>query len=77
MVVVLKCLFKELTFFQKLVACLAWQQSSLIPNVSNALLCFIENEMLVLHVTLNPSNLGFLTYYIPVHFLSEDEMLAD
>jgi len=60
---------------KKLVACLQWQQASLIPNVSTALLCLIENEMLVLHVTLNPEHLGFLTYYIPVHFLSRDEML--
>ena len=68
-----KCCLKVDT--KKLVACLQWQQTSLIPNVSRALMCFIENEMLVLYVTLNPENLGFLTYYLPVHFLSEDEML--
>ena len=70
-----KCCLKIDT--KKLVACLQWQQSSLIPNVSRALMCFIENEMLVLYVTLNPENLGFLTYYLPVHFLSEDEMLEE
>lgn len=60
---------------KKLVACLQWQQSTLLPNISNCLLCFIENEMLVLHVTLNPSQLGFMTYYLPVHFLSPDEIM--
>lgn len=59
---------------KKLVCCLQWQQSGMIPNVSNALLCFIENQMLVVHVTFNPNTLGFLTYYVPVNFLSQEEM---
>ena len=35
----------------------------------------IENEMLVLHVLLNPGDLGFLTYYVPVHYISGDAVL--
>jgi len=62
---------------KNLVASLQWQQASMFPNVTNALFCFIENEMLVLHVRLNPENLGFFTYYVPVHFLSEDESLDE
>jgi hypothetical protein len=32
----------------------------------------IENEMMVVHVMLNPEDLGFFTYYVPVHYLSGD-----
>ena len=62
---------------KKFVTCLQWQQSSMIANISNALMCFIENEMLIIHITLNPEKLGFLTYYVPVHFLSDEEMLDE
>jgi HUS1 checkpoint protein len=55
---------------KKLTACLQWQQQSGL--VSSALLCLVENEALVLHCMLNPSEVGFFTYYIPVHFLSHD-----
>jgi hypothetical protein len=33
----------------------------------------IENEMMVVHVVLQPEDVGFFTYYIPVHFLSDME----
>jgi len=33
----------------------------------------VENEMLVLHVTLFPESVGFFTFYVPVHFLSEGD----
>eukprot|EP00546_Thalassionema_frauenfeldii_P005636 CAMPEP_0178925818 /NCGR_PEP_ID=MMETSP0786-20121207/18145_1 /TAXON_ID=186022 /ORGANISM="Thalassionema frauenfeldii, Strain CCMP 1798" /LENGTH=201 /DNA_ID=CAMNT_0020600785 /DNA_START=564 /DNA_END=1169 /DNA_ORIENTATION=+ len=51
---------------------LLWQQSNL--STSSALLCMVENEMLVLHVLLDPASIGFFTYYVPVHFLSSSEM---
>lgn len=60
---------------KKLFTSLQWQQP---PNqqgqkmVSSALMCLVENEMLVVHVNLNPANVGFFTYYVPVHFLSSD-----
>ena len=67
---------------RKLAASLQWQQqqhpsssSSTNPNhqlVSSALLCLIENEMVVVHVNLYPLNVGFFTYYVPVHYLSND-----
>jgi HUS1 checkpoint protein len=41
--------------------------------VSSALLCFICNEMMVLHVTLYPIETGFITYYIPIHYVSTEE----
>lgn len=52
---------------------LQWQQPSILPNVSKAILCLVENEMLLIHVMLNPESVGFLTYYVPVHFLSDDQ----
>jgi HUS1 checkpoint protein len=55
---------------KKLSACLQWQQQ--MGLVSSALLCLVENEALVLHALLNPADVGFFTYYIPVHFLSHD-----
>jgi HUS1 checkpoint protein len=61
---------------KKLATALAWQQqqpSQLSQSmVQSALLCLVENEMLVVHVNLNPENVGFFTYYVPVHFLSPD-----
>ena len=68
---VVECTVKVDT--KKLALCLQWQQSSSNLMVSTALLCWIENEALVLHVILNPSNIGFFTYYIPVHFLSPED----
>lgn len=61
---------------KKLYACFQWQASLAFGRaVSSAVLCMIENEMLVLHVLLNPGDLGFLTYYVPVHFISGDAVL--
>ena len=67
---------------KKLAASLQWQHqptsSSSSSNsnsnqmVSTALLCLIENEMVVVHVNLYPMNVGFFTYYVPVHYLSND-----
>jgi len=56
---------------KKLSTCLQWQ-GTMAKHVGSALLCMVENEMLVLHVLLNPPEVGFFTYYIPVHFLSSD-----
>jgi HUS1 checkpoint protein len=56
---------------KKLSTCLQWQ-ATMAKHVSSALLCMVENEMLVLHIVLNPADVGFFTYYIPVHFLSND-----
>jgi HUS1 checkpoint protein len=68
---------------KKLAASLQWQHqptssssssssNSIHQMVSSALLCLIENEMVVVHVNLYPMNVGFLTYYVPVHYLSDD-----
>ena len=56
---------------KKLSASLQWQQHQ-SQMISSALLCLVENEMVVLHVNLSPVNVGFFTYYVPVHFLSGD-----
>jgi HUS1 checkpoint protein len=57
---------------KKLLACLNWQSNLFIGRaVSSAVLCMVENEMLVLHVTLFPESVGFFTFYVPVHFLTE------
>lgn len=58
---------------KKLSACLQWQ-TSMLRNVGSALLCLTENEMLVVHVVLNPASVGFFTYYVPVHFLSDNNL---
>jgi HUS1 checkpoint protein len=58
---------------KKLSAALQWQ-STMIKTASTALLCMVENEMLVVHVLLNPASVGFFTYYVPVHFLSSTEL---
>jgi hypothetical protein len=55
---------------KKLTSCLQWQQNTNLA--SSALLCLVENEVVVLHVTLSPRSVGFFTYYVPVHFLSSD-----
>ena len=54
---------------KKLWASLQWQPQA----ASQAVLCLVENEMLVVHVSLQPSTVGFFTYYVPVHFLQEDD----
>mmetsp|Transcript_12770 Transcript_12770/g.26403 ORF Transcript_12770/g.26403 Transcript_12770/m.26403 type:complete len:423 (+) Transcript_12770:243-1511(+) len=60
---------------RKLSACLQWQGTMLLGRaVGSAVLCMVENEMLCLHCMLNPGTIGFFTYYVPVHYLSEDQM---
>mmetsp|Transcript_54161 Transcript_54161/g.60558 ORF Transcript_54161/g.60558 Transcript_54161/m.60558 type:complete len:337 (+) Transcript_54161:147-1157(+) len=61
----------------KLSTCLQWQQQTAQQQqwqlpVTSCLLGMVQNEMLVLHVLLMPEQVGFLTYYLPVHFLHED-----
>ncbi|GKY92656.1 hypothetical protein MPSEU_000235600 [Mayamaea pseudoterrestris] len=53
---------------KKLVACLQWQWSM----VSSARICLLENEMVILHVHLYPRQVGQLSYYIPVQYLSAE-----
>jgi len=57
---------------KKLWASLQWQQQPLLGWISSALLCLVENEMLVVHAVLHPPSVGFFTYYVPVHFLPKD-----
>ena len=60
---------------KKLNSCLHWQGTMVLGrSVEKAVLCMVENEMLVLHCMLNPGNVGFFTYYVPVHFLSPDQI---
>ena len=61
----------------KLSACLQWQhqQQEWILPVTSCLLGMVSNEMLVLHVLLKPEQIGFFTYYLPVHFLREEDLL--
>ena len=56
---------------KKLHACLHWQGTLSSRDLSSAVICMWENEMLVLDVTLNPE-IGRFMYYIPVHFISEE-----
>lgn len=57
---------------KKLYASLHWQATlNMVRDVSSAVLCMWENEMLVLDVTLNPE-IGRFMYYVPVHFISDD-----
>ena len=58
---------------KKLSTCLQWQ-ATMNKTVSSSLLCMVENEMLVLHVVLDPGSVGFFTYYVPVHYLSDSQM---
>ena len=57
----------------KLSTCLQWQQQQL--PMTSCLLGMVYNEMLVLHVLLSPAELGFFTYYVPVHFLQEEDLV--
>lgn len=59
---------------KKFLSCLQWQSLLGRSIVHSAIICMVENEMLVLHVLLNPRSLGFFTYYIPVHFISPDQL---
>ena len=60
---------------RKLSACLQWQGTLLLGrSVGSAVLCMVKNEMLCLHCMLNPGTVGFFTYYVPVHYLSPDQM---
>jgi HUS1 checkpoint protein len=59
---------------KKLYACLQWQQYTQL--FSSGLLCLVENEALVIHVVLNPE-VGFFTYYLPVHYLSKGLEIGD
>lgn len=68
---------------RKLCAALQWQHPSTnilttaaaqpTTLVSSCLLCWVENEQFVVHATLQPSSVGFFTYYIPVHYLDREE----
>ncbi len=60
---------------KKLLASLQWQSAMSRGSVSSYIVCMIENEMMVVHVVLNPEDLGFITYYIPVHYISHDDMI--
>jgi len=57
----------------KLSHCLQWQQSHL--GITNCLIAMVHNEMLVLHVLLDPEQYGFFTYYLPVYCLTEEDLL--
>jgi hypothetical protein len=55
---------------RKLVASLQWPWSM----ASSARICLIENEMVLIHVSLYPRQVGSLSYYVPVHYMNpEDE----
>lgn len=58
---------------RKLYTSLHWQASLGIKDVSTAILCMWENEMLVLDVTLNPE-IGRFMYYVPCQYVSADEL---
>jgi HUS1 checkpoint protein len=57
---------------KKLLAALQWQASMARGTVGSYILCLIDDEMLVVHVVLSPEDVGFFTYYVPVHFVSHD-----
>ncbi|KAL9183723.1 hypothetical protein ACHAXT_004579 [Thalassiosira profunda] len=59
---------------KKLLASLQWQSSMARGTVGSYIICLVANEMMVVHVVLEPEDVGFFTYYIPVHFLSPDMM---
>lgn len=59
---------------KKLLSSLQWQSVLGRTVIHSAILCMVENEMLVLHVLLNPRSLGFFTYYIPVNYISPDQL---
>lgn len=57
---------------KKLYTSLHWQGTLSARDVSSAVICLWENEMLVLDVTLNPE-VGRFMYYVPVHYISKDD----
>jgi hypothetical protein len=57
---------------KKLCTCLQWQQSPQFP-VSRAVMCLVENELLLVHVDLHPPSVGLQTYYIPIHYLPKED----
>lgn len=59
---------------KKLLASLQWQSTMGRGAVGSYIVCMIKNEMMVVHVMLNPEELGFFTYYIPVHYLGGDDL---
>lgn len=59
---------------KKLSSSLQWQQNMIKGAVNSYIVCMIQNEMMVVHVMLNPEELGFFTYYIPVYYLGGDEL---
>ena len=56
---------------KKLSAALQWQSSMNRHAVGSYIVCLIRDEMMVVHVMLNPEELGFFTYYIPVYYLGD------
>ena len=57
---------------KKLCSCLQWQQNSGFP-VHRAVLCVVENEVLLVHVDLHPPGVGHQTYYVPVRYIGPDD----
>jgi Hus1-like protein len=57
---------------KKLCSCLQWQQNASFP-VHRAVLCLVENEVLLVHVDLHPPGVGHQTYYVPVRYMSPDD----
>lgn len=58
----------------KFSTCLHWQQQFQLQTGS-CLLGMVHNEMLVLHILLTPDHIGFFTYYIPVFFMHDEDLL--
>lgn len=56
----------------KLSLALAYQQQQ-PALVSQALLCLCPQEMLILHLALQPSTVGFFTYYVPIQYNDEED----
>jgi Hus1-like protein len=57
---------------KKLCSCLQWQQNSSFP-VHRAVLCLVENEVLLVHVDLYPPGVGHQTYYVPVRYIGPED----
>lgn len=53
---------------RKLATGFHWQQQLAVNAVSSVVLCMIEAEQIIIHVTLDPIEVGFFTYYIPVQY---------
>lgn len=53
---------------KKLWSSLFWQNQSIALS---SFLCLVQNEMLIVHVNIGDD--GFFTYYVPVHYMSEQE----